>query len=151
MQLDIPLGQDETVQKEYEFSYSLVLFFIKSYFWLSNRRLIVNAHTVFLFIPTGNDTITYPLRNIGGVKTKTELKFGSLLGGVVLLLIGFSAIRSIGILLILLGASTIIGAFRTSIAVQSGGGATVLYSYLPWEAENAKKMINELNQLIVDI
>jgi hypothetical protein len=151
MQLDTALGQDETVQKEYEFSYSLLLFFLKSHFWLTNKRLIVNAPNVFLFIPTGNDTVTYPLRNIGGVKTKTELKFMSLLGGVVLLLIGLSAIRSIGILLILLGASTIIGAFRTSIGVGSGSGGLVLYSYLPWEAEDAKKMINELNQLIADI
>ena len=60
MQLDTALGQDETVQKEYEFSYSLLLFFLKSHFWLTNKRLIVNAPNVFLFIPTGNDTVTYP-------------------------------------------------------------------------------------------
>lgn len=151
MQLDVPLGQDETVQKEYEFSVSLILFFLKSHFWLTNKRLIVNAPNVFLFIPTGNDTVTYPLRNIGGVKTKTELKFMSLLGGVVLLLIGLSTIRSIGILLILFGASTIIGAFQTAIVVGSGSGGAVRYSYVPWEATEAKKMINELNQLIADI
>ncbi|XZF65444.1 MAG: hypothetical protein ACSI46_12510 [Gloeotrichia echinulata DVL01] len=151
MQLDVSLGQDETVHKEYEFSFSLLLFFLKSHFWLTNKRLIVNAPNVFLFIPTGNDTVTYPLRNIGGVKTKTELKFMSLLGGTVILFIGLSTIRSIGILLILFGASTIIGAFRTSIAVGSSSGGAVLYSYLPWEATEAKKMINALNQLMVDI
>jgi hypothetical protein len=75
----------------------------------------------------------------------------SLLGGVVLLLIGLSAIRSIGILLILFGASTIIGAFRTVISVVSSGSGAVGYSHLPWEAAEARKMINELNQLIVDI
>jgi hypothetical protein len=151
MQLDVTLGQDETVQKEYEFSYSLLLFFLKTHFWLTNKRLIVNDPNVFLFIPTGNKTITYPIRNIGGVTSKTELKFMSLLGGVVLLLIGLSAIRSIGILLILFGASTIIGAFRTVISVVSSGSGAVGYSHLPWEAAEARKMINELNQLIVDI
>ncbi|MEH1783443.1 hypothetical protein [Nostoc sp.] len=151
MQLDTPLGQDETIQKEYEFSDSLLLFFLKSHFWLTNKRLIVNAPNVFLVIPTGNDTVTYPLRAIGGVKTKTELKFMSLMGGVALFLIGLSLIKSVGILLILLGVPSIIGAFRTLIVVASGGTGVVEYSHLPWEAGNAKKMIKELNQLIAEI
>jgi len=151
MKLDTPLGQDETIQKEYEFSYSMLLFFLKSHFWLTNKRLIVNAPNVLLVIPTGNDTVTYPLRAIGGVKTKTELKFMSLLGGVVLLLIGLSLINSCGILLILLGVPPIIGAFQTLILVASAGTGAVAYSHLPWEAGDAKKMIKELNQLIAEI
>ncbi|MDF5706628.1 MAG: hypothetical protein PUP90_02830 [Nostoc sp. S4] len=151
MKLDTPLGQDETIQKEYEFSYSMLLFFLKSHFWLTNKRLIVNAPNVLLVIPTGNDTVTYPLRAIGGVRTKTELKFMSLLAGVVLLLIGLSLVQSIGILLILLGVPIIIGAFQTLIVVASAGTGVVPYSHLPWEAGNAKKMIKELNQLIAEI
>jgi hypothetical protein len=151
MQLDTPLGQDESVRQEYEFSYSLLLFFLKSHFWLTNKRLIVNYPNVFLFIPTGNDTVTYPLRAIGGVKTKTEFKVVSLFIGVILLLIGISAIRSFGFLLILLAVPTIIGAFRTVIVVASVGTGTVAYSHLPWEAADAKKMISDLNQLIADI
>lgn len=151
MELDTPLGQDETVRQEYEFSYSLLLFFLKSHFWLTNKRLIVSAPNVFLFIPTGKDTATYPLRTIGGIKTKTEFKFMSLLIGVILVLIGFSAIRSFGLLLLLFGAAAIVGSLQTVIVVGSAGGGVVTYSHLPWEAASAKKMINELNQLIADI
>lgn len=151
MNLDIQLGENETVRNEYKFSYSLLLFFLKLRFRLTNKRLIVNAPKVFLLIPTGNDTVTYPLRTIGSVTTKTEFKFLSLLGGVVLLLIGFSNLRSIGLLLLLLGVVSLVGAFRTVIAVVSGGAGAVTYSHLPWEAGKAKKMINQLNQLIADI
>jgi len=154
MKLDTPLAQDETVQKEYEFSYSLLLFFLKSHFWLTNKRLIVNAPNVFLFIPTGNNTVTYPIRHIGGVKTKTNLKFISLLIGVALLLIGLSSISSsagIGILLILLGIVFIIAAFQTVIVVVSSGTGEVIYSHLPWEAADAKKMINDLNLIVAEV
>ena len=151
MQLNTPLGQDEIIQKEYEFSYSLLLFFLKSHFCITNKRLIVNAPNVFFVIPTGNDTVTYPIRNIGGVKTKTEFKFLSLLVGVALLLIGFSDISPMGILLILIGAFSLIKAFQTVIVVTSSGTGAVTYSHLPWEAGDAKKMINELNQIIVEI
>ncbi|MBD2386602.1 hypothetical protein [Cylindrospermum sp. FACHB-282] len=152
MNLDLQLGQDETVNSEYEFSYSLILFFLKSHFWVTNKRLIVNSPNVLFVIPTGSDTVTYPLRSIGGVKTKTEFKFLSLLGGVVLLLIGISSLRSgIGLLLLPLGVATIVGAFRTVIAIVSAGTGAVTYSHLPWEAEDAKKMINQLNQEIANI
>ncbi|NEP02604.1 MAG: hypothetical protein F6K58_28940 [Symploca sp. SIO2E9] len=151
MELDVPLGKDETVSSEYKFSYSLLLFFLNSNFWLTNKRLIVNAPNIFWVIPTGNDTVTYPLKQIQSVKTKTNFKFGYLFLGVVFLFIGFSSMRfGAGLLPLLLGITSIIAAFQTVIAVMSGG-SIVIYSYLPWEAANAKKMINELNRLIADI
>ncbi|MBD0328169.1 MAG: hypothetical protein ICV68_17230, partial [Pyrinomonadaceae bacterium] len=146
MQINTALGQDETIQQEYHFSYSLLLFFLKSHFCITNKRLIVNYPNVFFVIPIGNSTVTYPLRNIGGVKTKTEFKFMSLLVGVALLLIGLSDLKSLGLFLILFGVCLVIGAFRTVIAVASSGTGAVTYSHLPWEAADAQKMINELNQ-----
>lgn len=151
MQLDVPLSQDEVIRQKYEFSYSLILFFLKSHFWITNKRLIVNYPNVFLVIPTGKDTVTYPIRAIGGIKTKTEFKFLSLLGGVILVVIGLSAIKSFGVLLLLFGAIIIVGAFRTVIIVTSGGSGSVGYSHLPWEAGDAKKMINELNLLLAEL
>ena len=151
MQFDTPLGSGESVQKEYEFSYSLILFFVKSRFWLTNKRLIARKPNVLLFIPIGQDEVTYPLRSIAGIKTRTEFKFLLLCVGVILLLVGFSAIRSFGFPLLLLGVANIISAFQTVIAVGSTGGGVVAYSHVPWEGTEAKKMINELNQLIADI
>ena len=147
MELDTALAQDEKVSQEYKFSYALFLFFLKTHFWLTNKRLIINAPNVFLFIPTGKNTVTYPLRNIGGVQTKTEFKFWNLVGGVILLLIGLKAFW----LLALLGVILIVSAFQTVISLGATGGAFARYYYLPWEATSAKKMINELNQLIANI
>jgi hypothetical protein len=151
MQLSTPLGQDEKVHHKYEFSYSLLLFSLKSHFWLTNKRLIVNHPNVFLFLPVGKNTVTYPLRNIGGIQAKTDFKFKSLFLGVLFVVIGLSALKSFGLLLLLLGVAAIVGAFQTVIVVGSAGGAFVRYSHLPWEAENAQQMVNELNQLIADI
>jgi hypothetical protein len=151
MELDTPLGQDEKIYYQHKFSYSLLFFFLKSHFWLTNKRIIVNSPNLLLFIPTGNHTITYPLRSIGGVTTKTQFKFMLLLIGVILLVIGWAMIRSVGFFLILLGISSVIGAFQTVIAIGSAGTGAVTYSHVPWEAAEAKKMINELNQLVADI
>jgi hypothetical protein len=151
MELDTPLGQDENVLYQHAFSYSLLFFFLKSNFWLTNKRIIVNSPNILLFIPAGNNTVTYPLRSIGGVKTKTEFKFMSLVMGVVFLLVGFGAIKSFGFLLILLAIPSIVGAFQTVIAIVSGGSGAVTYSHVPWEAAEAKQMVNELNQLVAEI
>jgi hypothetical protein len=103
-----------------------------------------------LFIPTGKKTVTYPLRAIGGFKTNTQFKYKYLIAGIVLLLIGFSSIKSFGFISILLGVISIIKAFETVIVVTSAGTGQIPYSHVPWEAKEAKKMIRELNQLIVD-
>jgi hypothetical protein len=151
MELDTPLGQDEKVLYQHAFSYSLLFFFLKSNFWLTNKRIIVNSPNLLLFIPAGNNTVTYPLRSIGGVNTKTQFKFMSLVIGVVLLVVGFGAIGSFGFLLILLAVPALIGAFQTVIAIVSGGSGAVTYSHVPWEAAEAKQMVNELNQLVAEI
>jgi hypothetical protein len=151
MQLDTPLAQDEQVLYQYNFSYSLIFFFLKSHFWITNKRMIVNSPNLLLIIPVGNDTVTYPLRSIGGVKTRTQFKFGQLFMGIILLIIGLAMIRSIGFLLLVLGILLAIGAFQTVIAIVSAGSGAVTYSHVPWEATVAKKMINELNQLIANI
>ena len=152
MTLSTPLGKEESIINEYVFSYSLPLFFLKSNFHVTNKRLIVDFPNVFLFFPTGSDTVTYPLRSITGVATKKQVKIFSLFLGVTFFLIGASAMSELGflgLLFLLLGIFFLLGAIRTVIAVASGG--VVAYSCLPWESEKAKKMINELNQLIVDI
>lgn len=101
---------------------------------------------VFIVIPTGKDTTTFPLRNLGGVKTKTQFKFWNLLGGVILVMIGLKYF-----IFLIFGAVLIVSAFQTVISVGAAGGGGTIYSYLPWEAASAKKMINELNQLIANI
>ena len=149
--LDVQIGKNENISKEHEFSYSLLLFFLKSHFWLTDKRLIINAPNVFLFIPTGNDTVTYPLRQISSVITKTEFKFGSLVAGVFFLILGFATLRyGIGLLFLVMGLGGIVGSFRNVILVRSAGSATG-YSYLPWQAADAKKMVNHLNLLVADL
>ncbi len=149
--LDIQIAKNETVSNEYEFSYSLLLFFLSSHFWLTDKRLIINAPNVFLFIPTGKDTATYPLRQISSVKTKTEFKFASLAAGIFFLILGFSTLRyGIGLLFLVLGLGGIVGSFRSIILVISASASTG-YSYLPWQAADAKKMVNQLNLLIADL
>jgi len=152
MELDVSLGQDEGVYREYEFSPSLIFFLLnlKSHFWLTNKRLIVSTPNTFLFIPTGKNMYTYHLRNIGSVYTKTDFSFVHLLAGCISILLGLATL-SFGLLFILLGIWIGINSFQTVIFIHSSDNTGIEYSYLPWEATEATRMVNELNQVITEL
>lgn len=149
MNINVPLGQDEKVITQYTFSYSPLLFFLKSHFWLTNKRVIVYAPNVLWIIPTGADTVTYPLRNIQSVQTRNKLNFILLGLGVMLILVGLSNFPNYFIFL-LVGILFIVNSFQAVIAVTSGVTVTP-YRLVPWEASIAKKLINELNQALVEV
>jgi len=159
VELDISLGQDERVYREYEFSRSFIfsLLKLKSHFWLTNKRLIVSTPNTFLLvIPTGKNTHTYPLRNIASIHIQTEFDFIYLLVGVLLVLLSIPFIFfCIGLLFglpfLLYGINYMERAFQTTIAITSSSGGVMTYPCSRKEAMNAKRMVNELNQLIADI
>lgn len=152
MELDISLAQDESLLQEYEFSYSVLFFFLKSYFWLTNKRLIVNYPNIFFLFVTGRDTVTFPLRTIGGVRTYTDKNFFFLLFGGMLFFSGIGTLKEgFGFILFLMGVVLLMASFQAIISVGSAGTTGTLYSHVPWETAKAKKMINQLNQLIADI
>ena len=86
----ITLTKEEHVVSECSLCYSILLFFIKSDLYLTNKRLIAHIPNVVLFVfPLGSNTLTYPLRNITAVTANTRFKFGRLALAAYLIIVGF--------------------------------------------------------------
>lgn len=158
MLLDIQLGKDENILQKHKFDYSIPQFFLKTHFWLTNKRVIVNAPTDLILgiINQGNETITYPLKQIAGIRNKKKYSY------LFVILTGFCLVSTIGALFSLNMGAIITGLFwtsvmaacsyKTSICITTTSGTEVIrYSYVPWQTVNAKKLTKEINKIITEI
>ncbi|MGK7903183.1 MAG: hypothetical protein AB4352_17600 [Hormoscilla sp.] len=153
MELNVDLVKDEVVISKHKFSYGLLLFFVKSHFWLTNKRFIAHyPNFVAWIIPVGGSTVTYPLKQIQSVLAEKSFKiFAPLFWGVFWLIVGMGTLEiGVGLLFILISILNFANILRTYILVMSGGSKTK-YKYVPWESGNAKKMVEQLNGLIAEI
>ena len=77
------------------FSPSVIIFWLKTSIAASSTRIqYTTPNTLFGLIPLGVDTKTIPLRNVASVDTSTKFNLGSLVWGVVFLLIGLGCLDS---------------------------------------------------------
>lgn len=90
------------------FSPSVIIFWLKTSIAASSTRIqYTTPNTLFGLIPLGADTKTIPLRNVASVDTSTKFNLGSLVWGVVFLLIGLGCLDSsvaVALVLILVAA-----------------------------------------------
>jgi hypothetical protein len=147
--LGVNLTSEESVLSEYELAYSLLFFFIKSKFALTNKRFLAKIPNFIFLFPFGSNDVTYPLNGIVNVKLSTKLRFFRLLIGVVLALIGISNLNYI--LLLLVGAFLILMSYEVIIVIQTSAGSGLLVYPVSWfDKVNAQKLVNELNQAIAE-
>ncbi|MBO1347100.1 MAG: hypothetical protein EBE86_006760 [Hormoscilla sp. GUM202] len=152
MELNVELAKDEMVVSQYKFSYDILRFFVKSHFWITNKRLIANfPNFVAWIIPVSSNTITYPLNKIGSVKNVKKIQvFAPMFWVILFMLIGISTINNwVGVLFIILGIFNLTKIVKTYITIRSPG-SLIRYKHVPWEVKNAEKMINELNAIIAE-
>ena len=151
---DITLTKEEYVVSECTFCYSILLFFIKSSLYLTNKRLIAHIPNVVLFVfPLGSNTATYPLRNIAAVSTKTRFKFFRLILAFFLVTTGLALVTEsmLGVILLLMGALLAIESFIHSISMQSSSAAGVFYRIAFWEQSKARDFTNQVNETLAEI
>lgn len=149
MSEQISLGKDENIISNHILSYSLVLFFIKSAFDITNKRLIGQVPNLLWIFPIGKNNVTYPLKNIAGVRIDNKISFKKLILGIILVLIGLSKISSLFIIL-LIGILLVISSFEVLLVVQNNSGASISYVVSPLEKNKAQQLVNKLNQVIAD-
>lgn len=105
------------------FSPSVIIFWLKTSIAASSTRVQYRApNTLFGLIPLGADTKTIPLRNVASVDTSTKFNLGSLVWGVVFLLIGLGCLDSsvaVALVLILVAASKPCSSIRLRAATLS--------------------------------
>lgn len=126
------------------FSPSVIIFWLKTSIAASSTRVQYRApNTLFGLIPLGADTKTIPLRNVASVDTSTKFNLGSLVWGVVFLLIGLGCLDSsvaVALVLILVAAANLANTMSASLANTmsaslvfhdpSGGANTITVSIL---------------------
>lgn len=118
------------------FSPSVIIFWLKTSIAASSTRVQYRApNTLFGLIPLGASTKTIPLRNIASVDTNTKFNLGSLVWGVVFLLIGLGCLDSsvaVALVLILVAAANFANTMSASLVFHdpSGGANTITVSIL---------------------
>ena len=143
------LGKDETIVSKNILSFSLILFFIKSSFEITNKRLVGQIPNLIWIFPMGKNMVTYPLKNISGVRIDNKFSLKRFIIGIILILIGLSKLSSLFIVF-LIGIFVFISGFEVFFVIQNTAGATMKYAVSPLEKAKAQQLINELNQIIVD-
>ena len=130
------------------FSPSVIIFWLKTSIAASSTRVQYKApNTLFGLIPLGASTKTIPLRNIASVDTNTKFNFGSLVWGVVFLLIGLGCLDSsvaVALVLILVAAANLANTMSASLVFHdpSGGANTITVSIL--EKDKLMKLAQEI-------
>ena len=118
------------------FSPSVIIFWLKTSIAASSTRIqYTTPNTLFGLIPLGADTKTIPLRNVASVDTSTKFNLGSLVWGVVFLLIGLGCLDSsvaVALVLILVAASNLANTMSAQLDFvnQAGGRNSVKVSIL---------------------
>lgn len=114
----------------------MIIFWLKTSIAASSTRVQYRApNTLFGLIPLGASTKTIPLRNIASVDTNTKFNLGSLVWGVVFLLIGLGCLDSsvaVALVLILVAAANLANTMSASLVFHdpSGGANTITVSIL---------------------
>lgn len=114
----------------------MIIFWLKTSIAASSTRVQYRApNTLFGLIPLGADTKTIPLRNVASVDTSTKFNLGSLVWGVVFLLIGLGCLDSsvaVALVLILVAAANLANTMSASLVFHdpSGGANTITVSIL---------------------
>lgn len=145
-------ASQEQVLESREFTTNLALFWLKTHFELTTKRVRGNAPNTFLgIVPLGKYEITFPLRNVAGVSSSTKFYFKRFVVGVVLILIGLSFVGDslfIGLLLLLVGAIAVLNCYvsRFTITNNAGQSPTVDLSIL--EKEKVRRFVAEVNEQV---
>lgn len=134
------------------FSPSVIIFWLKTSIAASSTRIQYKSpNTLFGLIPLGADTKTIPLRNVASVDTSTKFNLGSLVWGVVFLLIGLGCLDSsvaVALVLILVAAANLANTMSASLVFHdpSGGANTITVSIL--EKNKLMQLAQEIQKLV---
>ena len=134
------------------FSPSVIIFWLKTSIAASSTRVQYKApNTLFGLIPLGASTKTIPLRNIASVDTNTKFNLGSLVWGVVFLLIGLGCLDSsvaVALVLILVAAANLANTMSASLVFHdpSGGANAITVSIL--EQDKRMQLAQEIQKLV---
>lgn len=153
--MGLVLSKDEVLQREDTFTTNLVLFWLKTDFSLTSKRVMGHAPNTFLgMIPLGKSEFTYPLKNIAGIAASTKFHFVRLLVGLILVFAGFGVFDSsfIGaIILILLGLSPLANCYTSTFVITNNAGEAPIIELSILEKDKVAEFVGAANAAIAEL
>ena len=107
-------------------------------------------NTILSLIPLGAQKENIPVNQVASVSSNFRLQFKNLIVGIVEVILAFALFRSSalwGLILLIIGASTVITSFVTELYITTTGGQTFYVPFLIFEkakAGQAESMINSI-------
>ena len=150
----VTLAPDEGVHIAEIFTYSTVAFYLHTELALTNRRFIAaRPNTVLGLIPVGTNRASYPIENIAGVSAGTRFDIlGVLFGAVALVFgvgtLGIDAARVLSVVLVLLGASSVINAPKQWVEVMNSGGGALRFPVSVFERGRTLEFAGRVSETI---
>ncbi len=150
----VALAPDEAVHLADDFMYSTVAFYLHTELALTNRRFIATRpNTLLGLVRVGTSRASYPIENIAGVSAGTRFDFlGVLFGGLALLVglatVGIDTARVLSVVLILLGASSMVNAPKQWVEVMNSGGGAVRFPVSVFERGRTLEFAGRVSETI---
>jgi hypothetical protein len=149
-----PLAPGETPLVGDSFMLSTIAFFLHTELVLTNRRLTaVRPHTILGLIPVGTDRQSFPIENIAGVSSATRFDILGVIFGAVGALVGIAALAIpaaawLGVILIVIGLASIIGAPKQAIEVMNSGGGKIRFPVSVLERSRTVLFANQMAEAV---
>ena len=151
--MSIVLGKDENVIREDVFTTNLALFWLKSNFSLTNKRVTGQSpNTLFGLIPLGKHDIAQPLKNITSIACSTKFYIGRLVLGLFLIFIGI-AIQNIYslIILILPGLILLLNSYTTTMQIASNNVSAQTFEISILEKAKVESFVTQMNTTVSEL
>jgi hypothetical protein len=146
------LGNDEMIIKEESFNSDVAVFWIRSNYTLTNKRIIGSVPNInFRFIPMGKNELSIPLKSISSVGISSKFQLKRLINGLIFLVIGgFLSILVIGIPIFLVGLVDVISPYHTSFSIVNNAGQRMEYKISNLQKNKAQDYVTQINIAIAN-
>lgn len=154
--MSVILGKDEKIVCERNFKPSLIFFWLKANYVLTDKRLTGSQpNVIFNIFPLGKEQVNQPLKTIASVNSGTKFFFKKFLVGLGLAILGWYLIRDDstagGIIFLLWGLYVLLNSYMSTFIIMNTGGQKVGYS-LSWiEKSKVQQFVNDINTVIADL
>jgi hypothetical protein len=149
------LAKNEHNVKEDSFTANLILFWLKAYFSLTNKRVTGQAPNTFLgLIPFGSAQIAQPLKTVASVASSTQFFFKRLLVGLISLGVGLSMFGDsvlVGFFLVLFGLINILNCYTATFVITNNAGQDIWREISILEKAKVQNFVNEVNTAIAEL
>lgn len=134
------------------FMTSLLTFYLKGEISTAQNFLILKRpNTIFTIIPLGAKKFNVPINQISMVGTNFKLLVKSFLTGIIEIIVAFvlfSASAFLALILLIIGALTVINSFQTELVISTTSGTNFALFFLIFEKAKAETAANAINSMI---